>query len=621
MRFGTTVISAALALLCAATLVTAQDTAPADKAAPRIDKISPESVPMSPAPVGVTINGRLFEKGAVVRGRVKGERGAGVDLETTFEGPAQLRVTLPVALVSKVATLELRVKNPGGAVSEWTPLEVRATVAVATPTIDRVSPLEVKALAREVFVTAIGRDLVDQAIVTITSVAGTAEVHGHAVRDGLTFKVPDAHLARPGGVTFTITNPGGRASAPARFDVVDSGTGGGAGSGATDGVAIVSLLPDRVDLRTATSATVKITARGANLMSARILLRREGEASDGKIIPLTTRREAGGAAELTVTLTKAMVREPGDYEVRVFNGDGTQSNWARLVVVGGPSPIGQPEAIVTAVIPASLTLTSATVTAPVEISVRNTGENAVRVTDFRAIYPDGTVVKLDGSVVVERAGTGQIRLGVPVDLGGGGGKRADATTKLAIAWGVSTTAGRGPVAEGRHPEKDFATLTVRNQIARQPIAREYVAATAAGDPEGWRFFKPSGDAAVDAAQSADFTLFAEPFAAAAAIKTVELFNYRPGDNDRGLFFLTLTSAETAPGDPRTVRERGTRLGYLVTEARVGLVPLQRWVLSDGRRVINHYLTIEKDPAKLPRQMQRKGWKLDSTIGYVVPVAQ
>lgn len=617
MRFGTTVISAALALLCAATLVTAQDTTPLDKTAPRIEKISPESVSVSPAAVDVTLNGRLFEKEAIVRARVKGERGAGVDLKTTFEGPAQLRVALPANLVSKATTLELRVKNPGGAVSEWMPIEVRATVVVATPIIDRVSPLEIKALAREVFVTAYGRDLADRALVTITSVAGTAEIHGHAVRDGLTFKVPDAHLARPGGVTFTITNPGGRASAPARFDVVD----GGAGGGTTDGGAsIVSLLPDRVDLRTATSATVKITARGVNLMSARVLLRKEGEASDGKIIPLTTRREAGDVAELTVTLTKAMVREPGNYEVRIFNGDGTQSNWARLVVVGGSSPIGQPEAIVTAVIPQSVTLTSATVTAPVEISVRNTGDNAVRVTDFRAMYPDGTVVKLEGSVVVERAGTGQIRLAVPVDLGLGGGKRADASTKLAISWGVSTTAGRGLVAEGRFPEKDFATLTVRNQIARQAIAREYVNATATGDPEGWRFFKPSGDATVDATQAADFSLFAEPFAASAAIKTVELFNYRPGDNDRGLFFLTLTSAEAAPGDQRTVRERGTRLGYLVTEARVGLVPLQRWVLSDGRRVINHYLTIEKDASKLPRQMQRKGWKLESTIGYVVPVA-
>ncbi len=618
MRFGSQLLSAALVLLCVAALVTAQVAGPADKTAPRIEKVSPDVVAVGTAAVDVTLNGRLFEKEAVVRARVKGEKGAGVDLTTTFDGPAQLRVSLPATLVAKPGMLELRVKNPGGAVSDWVSLEVRVAAAVPTPTIDRVSPLEVKALARDVFVTAIGRDLVDQAVVTITSAAGTTEVRGHAVREGLTFKVPDAHLARPGGVTFTIANPGGRPSAPARFDVV-TGEPGGQGGGTSDGVSIVSLLPDRVDLRTATSATVKITARGVNLMSSRVLLRREGEASDGKIIPQTTRREAGDTVELTVTLTKAMVREPGNYEIRVFNGDGTQSNWARLVVAGGSSPIGQPEAIVTAVIPESITLTSATVTAPVEVSVRNTGDHAVRVTEFRAIYPDGSVVKLEGAVVVERASTGQIRLGVPVDLGLVGAGRAGAVTKFAVAWGISATAGRGPVVEGRHPEKDFASVTVRNQIVHQAIAREYVTAAAAGAPEGWRFFKTTASEKVDGAVSADFSLFTEPFAAASAIKTVEVFNYRPGDNDRGLFFLTLTSAETAPGDPRTVRERGTRLGYLVTEARVGLVPLYRWVLGDGRRAINHYLTIEKDAAKLPRQMQRKGWKLDTAIGYVVPV--
>lgn len=615
MRFGSRIYSAALVLLCAVSLVTAQNPAPADKGAPRIDAVSPASVSMSPAPVEVTLNGRFFAREAVVRARVKGEKGAGVDLKTTFEGPAQVRASLTAGLVAKAATLELRIKNPDGAVSEWVSLEVRAAVAVPTPTITRVTPLEVKALGRDVFITAIGRDLVDQAIVTMSSAAGKVEIRGHAVREGLTFKVPDAQLAKPGAVTFTVTNPGGRASEPARFEVV-AGTPGGGGA---DGVTIVSVVPDRVDLRTAASVTVKLTARGAELNSARVLLRREGEASDGKIVPQTTRTENGNVSELTVTLTKAMIREPGNYELRIVNGDGTQSTWTRLVVAGGPSPIGQPEAIVTATIPTAITLTSLSVTLPVEVSVRNTGNDTIRVTEFRALSPDGSIAKLDGSVVVERGGTGQIRLAVPVDLGVGGTRKADAAMRLAILWSVSTTAGRGPAVEGRYPEKDFASVSVRNQIAHQPIAREYVNATATGNPEGWRFFKPANNEPAEAATSADFTLFAEPFGTTASINTVELFNYRPGDADRGLFFLTLTSLEKAPGDPRTVRERGTRLGYLVTEARPGLVPLHRWVLNDGRRAVNHYLTTEKDPAKLPRQMQRKGWKLDATIGFVVPV--
>lgn len=620
MRFGSRFISAALVLLCAVSFVTAQGTTPADKAAPRIEKISPESVSTSPAAVDVTLNGRLFAKEAIARVRVKGERGAGVDLKTSFEGPAQVRVTLPASFVSKSATLELRVKNPDGAVSEWMTLEVRTAVAVPTPTISRVTPLEVRTLARDVFITVIGRDLVDQAVVSLTSSAGKTEIKGHAVRDGLTFKVPDAHLARVGGVTFTVANPGGIASEPQRFDVVDVISGGGAGGGTSDGVSIVSLFPDRIDLRTATSASVKITARGVNVAMARVLLRKEGEASDGKIIPQTTRREVGDTAELTVTLTKAMVREPGNYEVRIFNSDGTQSNWTRLVVLGSSTPIGQPEALVTVQVPNAIALATATVTAPVEISIRNTGTNSVRVTDFRALYPDGTVTKLEGMVVVDRSSVGQIRLGVPVDLGIEGGRKTGSVAKFAVNWTVSTTAERGPSVEGRYPEKEFASVNVRNQIVRQVIAREYVNATVTGNPEGWRFFKPESSTSVDGATAADFSLFAEPFAATAGVATVELFNFRPGENDRGLYFLTLTSAEQAPGDPRNVRERGTRLGYLATEVRVGLVPLYRWVLNDGRRAVNHYLTIEKDATKLPKQMQRKGWSLDKTIGYVVPVA-
>lgn len=613
MRLGSLLLLAALVISGAAPLSNAQDGTAADKAAPRIDTVSPDGVPVSPAPVSVTLNGRLFAKGAVVRARVKGERGGGIDLETIFEGPAQVRATLTVPLVAKAATLELRVKNPDGAVSDWVALEVRAAVAVPTPAISRVSPVEVKAAGRDVYVTAIGRDLVDQAIVTLSSSAGKSETRGHAVRDGLTFKVPDAHLALPGAVTFTITNPGGKASEPARFDVVAASPGGG-----NEGVSIVSVVPERIDLRTAVSASIRISAKGVELGSARVLLRREGDGSDGKIIPQTSRTENAGLSELTVTITKAMVREPGNYEVRIINGDGNQSTWMRIVVAGGGAPIGGPEAVVLAVLPGSVTLTSQSASVPAEISVRNAGSSPIRVTNFRVLTPDGAVAKLDGLLTVERGGAGQTRLSIPVPLGVGDANKGDAMVSLALAWSVSATSGRGPAVEGRYPEKDFAGVSVRNQIARQPIAREFVAATTAGAAGGWRFFKPASNEPADAAKAADFSLFVEPFGDAAGIKTVELHNYRPGDTDRGLFFLTLTSAEKAPGDPRTARERGARLGYLVTDARTGLVPLYRWALSDGKRVVNHYLTIEKDAAKLPRNMQRKGWKLDATVGYVVP---
>ena len=73
MRFGAQLISAALVLLCAVALVTAQVAGPADEAAPRIEKVSPDVIAVSTASVDVTLNGRLVEKEAVVRARAKGE--------------------------------------------------------------------------------------------------------------------------------------------------------------------------------------------------------------------------------------------------------------------------------------------------------------------------------------------------------------------------------------------------------------------------------------------------------------------------------------------------------------------------------------------------------------------
>lgn len=617
MRFGRSVVSTLLATVCAASLAGAQATAPQAVSQPRIEKISPDAVTVSTAAVDITLNGRAFDKAAVVRVRTKGDRGTGADLTTTFDGPAQVRISLPATLVAKPAMLEIRVKNPDGGVSDWTVLEVRAAAAVPTPVIDRVTPAEVKALAREVFVTAAGRDFVDQAAVSITSSAGTTEVKGHAIREGLTFKVPDAHVARPGGVTFTVTNPGGKPSAPARFDVVA----GAAGGGDAGGVTVVSVIPDRLDLRTATSATVKLTARGVDLMNARVLLRREGEASDGKIVPLTTRRQSGEDAELLVTLTKAMVRDGGNFELRVINPDGTQSNWARLSVMAGGGPVpGDASAEVTVTVPATATVSPATCSVAVDVAARNTSSQAVRIGAFRAVYADGTEVRLDGTLGLERGASDRLRLDVPIPPSAGAAKATDAPVQFAIAWSVSASAGRGPATEGRFPAKDLASIRVTNRIGLEPIGREYVAAPAPGQPEGWRFYKASNEANAGAGQAADFRLFANPFEPAAQIATIELYNLRPGAASQRRFYLTLTGAETAPAESGAGAERGTRLGYLAKEARVGLVPVYRWVLSDGRQAMNHYLTVEKDAAKLPRQMQRKGWKLDTTVGYAVPAA-
>jgi hypothetical protein len=625
MRIGRILLTVLAATLAGAPLAAAQR-GPAGTPKPAIEKVTPAALETGRDPVEVVVTGTGFAAKAVVRIRRSADKGGGLDYAATVDGPTSLRLRVPAELLDRVGTLELRVKNPDGATSDWAPVEIKARavpggggdIGSRKPVVERVSPTRLEAGSRNLHVTVYGRDIADGAVAEFRAGGAKAEARGQLVNGALVVLFPDELLARAQAVIMQVHNPGGGVSDQVRLDVVEPQ--GTPPTPNTNDPFIAQLEPQSIDMRGAKSRTVQVMGRGIDRAGAKVLMRPEGSSETGQLVPVIERSTATNGVVLNVELTPNMVAASRAYELRVVNPNGRQSNWVRLEVVSNPPGVGNTGAVVDAKFPESLTLTAVNATVPVELGVDNTGRTPVRLASFALVTPDGVRVPVEGSLEVPAESKRNIRLEAPAPLGAGAGSRTGAKMQFALEYKVTLVSSRNPTFDGRAPDEGFATVMVRNEIGLEEIGREYVASQTANGPEGWRFFKTANEANAGEGKAADFYLFAEPFAARQKIPTEELYNYRLDDGtpaNRGLFYLVLRNNEVSAIDART-RERGTRLGYVASAEAPGLVPLYRWALSDGRRTVNHYLTTEKDAAKLPRQMQRGGWKLDTVVGYVVP---
>lgn len=587
---------------------------------PRITAIAPRPVEAGKQPADIVVEGTGFDKKAMVRIRRLGERGNGLDYTATVESPTRLELRIPVEWVERPGTLELRVKNPTGEPSDWAQLEVRAQTAPGDdqgprrPIISRINPAEVEAGSRSIHLTIYGRDIRDGAAAAFRAPNVKTEVAGNVVNGTLVVLVPDEVLAKPQTVIVQVRNPSGDLSDNATLEVVAPR--GGTKPETPGEPFITQVEPDRVDLRGVRSRRVQIIGRDVD-RNARVLLRQEGSSEAGKLVPVVERSTATNGTVLGVEITPAMIRFPGAYEFRVVNANGRQSNWARVEFVSGDEGPGQTNVSLDVRFPQSATLTAVTTTVPVEISARNGGRNPVRIGNFKILTAAGERMPVEGSFELATGASRQMRLEAPVPLSVGARSKSAVRLEVALEYTITVLTSRNVSFDGRDPSNGFTVVPVRNEIALVGIGREYVTDPEQGAGEGWRFFKTANEANEGEGRLADFYLFDQPFAARQKLPTDELYNFRPAENTREVFFLTLTGDEIASGDPRN-RERGTRLGYVSTQPAPGLVPLYRWVLSDLRRTQNHFLTIENDRSKLPKQLQRGAWKLDRVVGYVVP---
>lgn len=593
----------------------------------KIAGISPVAVDAGTSPVDITVFGSGFAKKAVVRARVKATKGAGVDCATVFESATSVRATLPADLVRKPATLEVRVKNPDESVSDWYALEVRTPAPVTQPpapgprkpVVERITPAQVQAGSRNIHVTIHGKDLKDASTIKMRSGPTSAEARANLVDQTLVFQVPAGLLDKPRTVIVTVVSPDGQASDTIPLEIVEAKPGL---PGESAIVAISQLNPDRVDMRGVKSQRVDLLGQGIDEKGAKVLLRGEGENSTGKAIPIVARASATNGIVLTVEVTPNMLPTTGVYELRVVNPDGRQSNWYRLQVTNAGAGGKTIDATVSMTVPKVVTLTSSTITIPIEIDVRNIGTTAIRLGNVALLTPDKQKIPVEGTIEIVDGARKTARLEAPAPLGLGAKSVKPVDYRFVVSYDLSSLVTKQAPESHVFPETDTLTTSIKNEIALSAIGRDYVAAETQGGPEGWRFFKVDNPDNAETGKNADFFLFTDALGTKAKGPSEELVNYRPDPNaanERGLFYLVLRGSEieTLSKADAKKRERGTRLGFVATASSDGLVPLYRWVRLDGDRAANHFLTVTNDPSKLPRQMQRGGWKLDTIVGYVV----
>ena len=131
---------------------------PADgNAAVRIEHVTPSSLTVATSPADIAVAGKGFAAKAVVRIRRAGDHGNGVDLAAEVSGSTSLRARVPVELLDRAGSLELRVRNPDGTSSDWATLDVKAAtsgggngggeIGARKPVVERVSPERLEALS------------------------------------------------------------------------------------------------------------------------------------------------------------------------------------------------------------------------------------------------------------------------------------------------------------------------------------------------------------------------------------------------------------------------------------------------------------------------------------------
>lgn len=621
MHLGRLMAVTTALLLFLGSVATAQRNPAKQSGDVRITKLTPTSFGVGNHTATLVIEGAGFQERAVVR--VREDKGSGVDIQADVESQQKLTVTIPTSMLDKPKTLEVRVKNPDDSVSDWVSLEVRPTKqppivgddSAFNPVIERVSPTQIAVGSRDAYVTLFGRGFIDRSTIVVKSDMGTTEVVANLNNNGLVFKFPEGQASRSHAVTVQIRTPKGVLSDPANIDVVPTSDGNST-TGANDPF-IIAAEPAELDFRKNREQTVRLTVRNADTERSYVLIRPEGSSGAGARVLIGSRASSSGGSVFEVQVTPATVGKARAVELRVVNPNGRESNWSRLAIAGAtpaPNPLN---AVVAVQFPESVTLTAAKATLPVEVSVKNQSPREVIVDQFALAMPDGSTTALTESLSIPGQSERTLRIEAPVSLALGVGQRTPVKLQLALTYQVRSTMLRIAPLAGRSPTEGFAPVSLRNEIGLVNIGREFVEAASDNDPRGWRFFNADNENKQGVGELADFYLFAEPLVVDGKRTGDELTNFRPDDvNPRGLFYLVMRSDEVTT-QSTTDRERGRSLGHVQPNSLPGLVPLYRWVRRDGRAASNHFLTVENDESRLPRQLRNGRWKMDRIVGYVI----
>jgi len=163
--------------------------------APQPSSLAPSSAAVAAGPTDVIVTGVGF----FITSQITFD---GAPAATIYQDPSHLKATLTAAQLANAGTLSVRVVNsaPGGGTSS----ALAFTVNNGVPTIVALNPSSVTAGSADRTVTINGNGFVSTSTVRSNSVlVMTTYVNANTV----TAVVPSAHLANPGSVAITVTNP------------------------------------------------------------------------------------------------------------------------------------------------------------------------------------------------------------------------------------------------------------------------------------------------------------------------------------------------------------------------------------------------------------------------------
>lgn len=307
--------------------------APALGRAVRVESAS-SAAPSSGATPGVrvTVHGSGFVAHATVRVRAAGRRGSGESADAEVADSETLTFALPPSLAAGASALEVRVKNPDGSASDWSPILAPGATAGApaahAPAVAYLTPWQIPALAKRVRVTLHGERFVDGATVLLAAGEVRAEAKGYLRESTLVFTVPDALLATPGTVHARVRGTDGALSPEVTFEVLPAPKPGERPPARVTPF-LARVEPSKLE---AGEREITLAVRDA-AAGAVVLFRREGERSDGERLAARAATSRDGKPALAVVLPPEAAPEAGFYELRVLNPDGLASNWVRVEVV------------------------------------------------------------------------------------------------------------------------------------------------------------------------------------------------------------------------------------------------------------------------------------------------
>jgi hypothetical protein len=171
----------------------------------RLDSLSPTSALVGEPGLQLSVSGRGFQQGAIVRW-------GNTNLETAFGSRTALTATVPAALLENPASVPVTVVNPNGAVSNSLNFQVRAEDLVLTS----ITPGSATVGAGPVQITLNGSGILRGASAYWNATPLSSEF---VSRTQLRATIPAELLRQPERVDVRIGNPNGQFSRPVQFEV------------------------------------------------------------------------------------------------------------------------------------------------------------------------------------------------------------------------------------------------------------------------------------------------------------------------------------------------------------------------------------------------------------------